>query len=171
MGAKGKKDNKTMWIVVLVAVIVVVLPMVVATALYYMTLGLTNDNTPGYTPNVQILSKVQVTGGYKVALTSPTSIAKWGDVQMQLTTTSGISSWNLKTITWTGTTPADANMSASLGVYLLIRDLAGDGQIGSGDYMTFTGVPAGTVTLTMVYTPTGSAMMSGATIACASLTG
>ena len=146
---------------VVVVVIVVVVSIIVSAILYIMLLGFGSANP---TPTVQILSKMTVTGGYKVALTNPTATVTWTDVQVQLATTAGTSSWNLKTITWTGT-QASANMSASSGVYLVVQDLAGDGHIGSGDSLTFTGVPAGAVMLTLVYTPTGTPMISPATIA------
>ncbi len=147
---------------VIATILMVAITVVLAAVLYVMVLGFGGTSN---TPNVQILSKTSVTSGYKVALTSPTSTAKWIDVQVQLTQVNGTSSWNLKTITWTGTSPASATLAASVGVTLVVQDLAGDGQIGSGDSLTFTGVPVGAVTLTLVYSPTGSAMMSGATIA------
>ncbi len=120
-------------------------------------------NTSSSTPTIQILSKTIITGGYRIALTSPTSPALWVDVQVQLTTTGGTSVWNLMDIAFSGT-PATANMSASSSVYLVVMDLASDGQIGSGDSLTFTVVPTGSVTLTLVYTPTGGAMLYGAVI-------
>ena len=175
MGRKAHRKDKTMkksWAIrkdsaavspVIATILMVAITVVLAAVLYVMVLGFGGTSN---TPNVQILSKTSVTNGYKVALTSPTSTAKWIDVQVQLTTTAGTSSWDLKTIVWqTTTAPASANMSANAGVYLVVQDLAADGQIGSGDSLTFTGVPTGAVTLTLVYSPTGSAMMAGATIA------
>ncbi len=159
--SKAKRDGKTMWIVDLVVVFVILLP--TAVALYYMTRGYGPDEHHN-TPYIQILNISNVTGGYRVTLTSPSSAAKWIDVQVQLTSVNGTSAWNLKTITWTGTSPARANMSSSLGVHLLVQDLEGDGQIRSGDSLTFTVVPAGAATLALAYTPTGSMMMSPASL-------
>ncbi len=173
MGRKAHRKDKTMkksWAFrkdaaavspVIATILMVAITVVLAAVLYVMVLGFGGTSN---TPNVQILSKTSVTGGYNVALTSPTSTAKWIDVQVQLTTTGGTSVWNLKDIAFSGT-PATANMSASSSVYLVVKDLASDGQIGSGDSLTFTVVPTGAVTLTLVYSPTGSAMMSSATIA------
>jgi len=152
---------------VIATILMVAITVVLAAVLYVMVLGFGGTSN---TPSVGILTKTSITQGYQVALTASTSTAKWIDVQVQLTTTAGTSAWNLKTITWAGTAPATGNMTAaSASIWLKVTDLGGDGQIGSGDYLTFTqggaGIPSGTVTLTLLYTPTGSAMMSGGTIA------
>ncbi len=182
VGREAHRKDKTMkkiWAIrkdaeavspVIATILMVAITVVLAAVLYVMVLGFGGTAN---TPNVMILSKTSVRNGYQVVLTSPTSTAKWIDVQVQLSVGSTVHSWNLKTITWTGTSPAVGNLtnsSPALGtdrVWLAVTDLAGDGQISSGDYLTFneTGGISGSVTLTIIYTPTGSAMMSAATIA------
>ncbi len=150
---------------VIATILMVAITVVLAAVLYVMVLGFGGTQN---TPNVQILSKTTITNGYQVALTSPTSTAKWVDVQIQLTNAGTVYAWNLKNVAWTGTAPQNYTApSTPTGVTLLVTDLAGDGQIGSGDYLQFTmtGGFTGSVTLTLLYTPTGSAMMSGATVA------
>jgi flagellin-like protein len=154
---------------VIATILMVAITVVLAAVLYVMVLGFGGTQN---TPNVQILSKSTITGGYQVALTSPTSATKWVDVQVQLSVNGVVSSWDLKNIgtgtyLWSASAPKYVNMGASNGVTLNITDLAGDGQIGSGDSLTFTAASGMTtpVTLTLVYSPTGSAMMSNGPVA------
>jgi flagellin-like protein len=159
---------------VIATILMVAITVVLAAVLYVMVLGFGGTTS---TPNVQVLKRTSVTSGYQVALTSPTSTVKWGDMQIQLTDgTNTLSYTNQTTALLTSATPpkvwhyGSARTMGTLSVWLNVTDLAGDGKVSSGDYFVFTTSGASTFSvsatysLTIIYTPTGSAMMSGASL-------
>jgi len=159
---------------VIATILMVAITVVLAAVLYVMVLGFGGTTS---TPNVQVLKRTTISSGYQVALTSPTATVKWGDVQIQLSDgTNTLTYNNQTTVLLTSASPpkmwhyGSARTLGSLSVWFNVTDLAGDGKISSGDFMSITTGGASTFsvstsyTLTIIYTPTGSAMMSGASL-------
>jgi hypothetical protein len=133
------KDNKVLWIVVIVIILVIVLPIIMSAVLYFMVLGF--NTTDGTAKGVQI-ARAPYTGGYQFALV-PTEGIPWDQVTVvfQYEGTSG---------TWSNLTTAGL---AGFGVmvehrgavfvdgnkFLNATDVGGNGELNTGDYVTITG--------------------------------
>jgi hypothetical protein len=122
------------------------------------------------TPSINVLQKSAVSNGFKVAFTAPTSEVAWSDVTIQLADGSNTVTWD--TMTTEGLTssspPAVFNGAVktlgTLSVYMNATDLAGNGRMSNGDYITLqvggaVFAPSTTYTLTLLYEPTGGSML------------
>ena len=125
------------------------------------------------TPSLDVLRKSSIAGGFKIEFTAPTAEVAWTDVTIQLSAGATTVTWN--TMTTEGLTaaqpPAVFNGPTmdlgALTVYLNVTDLAGNGRMSNGDYVTLqvlgtTGVlgPSTTYTLTLLYEPTDGSMLA-----------
>jgi hypothetical protein len=139
-----------------------------AALLYLMVLGF--GGTDG-APAIQVLNRSSVPGGFKIAFTSPTSEVVWSDVMMTLSDGWETVSWHPTTQELTSTYPpttwrfGSGQQMGAIDVWLNVTDLAANGRVGNGDYITLT-TSGGqfsmstTYTLTLIYEPTGSAMVN-----------
>ncbi len=119
-----------------------------------------------------------IPGGYRVSFSELPKAPAWGFLQVQLSEDySGlVVAWNnLTNASLTSHHPpatwhyGSAKALGNLSVWYNVTDVKGDGKLGAGDYFDFTTGGArfsasSTYSLTIVYTPTGSAMMSGCTV-------
>lgn len=151
-------------------ILMVSITIILVAVLFVMVVGLGGNNN---TPFVMVLDRNTVPSGYKVLLTDTTSEVKWGDVIVQLSEGTDIDSWsNLTTADLVSpVTPAVWHYGASkslgdLNVFLNITDIGGNGKINRGDSITFSTFTSPTFstsltyTLTLVYEPTGGAIVS-----------
>ncbi len=155
-----KKDNKTIWIIVIVVILVVVTPIVLSAVLYFMVLGFGGTSTQTPTSN---LTKSTVTGGDKFTFAPMSMDTPWGDLSILLSDGYNVASWSPQidtmygggTIVWVGV----SQMLGTLDVFANVTDLAGNGYINQGDYFTLT-VGGGsfsaatTYTVTIMFNPT-----------------
>lgn len=151
-------------------ILMVSITIILVAVLFVMVVGLGGNNN---TPFVMVLDRSSVPSGYKVLLTDATSEVKWGDVIVQLSEGTDIDSWsNLTTADLVSpVTPAVWNCGepktlGNLSVFLNITDIGGNGKINRGDSLTFSTFTSPTFstsltyTLTLVYKPTGGAIVS-----------
>ncbi len=151
-------------------ILMVTITVVLVAVLLVMVQGFGGNNA---TPGLLVLSKSTVQYGYRIYLTDPTSSVSWGDVMVQLSNANGAVAWtNLTTEDLTSTVhPTTWGYGSgmaldNLHVFLNITDIAGNGRINQGDFLTFTTYPAptfdpsGTYTVTLVDTLTGGALLS-----------
>jgi flagellin-like protein len=154
---------------VIATILMVAITVVLAAVLYVMVLGFGGTSS---TPGINVLRKSSVGTGFKVEFTAPTAEVKWSDVTIQLSAGADTVSWNdMTTEALTSTTqPAvwhgaqKAGGGAVVGVYLNITDLAANGAMSNGDYVTIQ-MPAGfasstSYTLTLHYEPTSGSMLA-----------
>jgi predicted nucleic acid-binding Zn ribbon protein len=170
-GRPPKKKHTTTLIVAIVVVVIVVV-VVLPALLYVMVVGFGGyDDYGGSTPGINVLRKSSLGTGFKIEFTAPTSEVKWSDVTIQLYTGADTVSWNSVTsealtsatqpAVWHG---AQKTSGSLVGVYLNITDLAANGIMSNGDYITIQ-MPGGfasstTYTLTLLYEPTSGSMLA-----------
>jgi hypothetical protein len=124
------------------------------------------------TPAINVLRKSSIAGGFKIEFTAPTSVVEWGNLTVRLSDGSNWVEWsNISTAALTSATPP-ANWQTgsltlgSLRVSLNVTDLAANGVMSNGDYITLTlpfgGAfsPSTTYTLTLIYEPTAGQMLN-----------
>lgn len=151
-------------------ILMVSITIILVAVLFVMVVGLGGNS---FTPSVLVLDRSSVPAGYKVLLTNPTGDIKWGDVFVQLSEGTNITSWtNLTTEDFVSTSqPATWSYGTSvtlsgLHVFLNISDLTANGKINQGDSLTFTTFTAPTFStsltysLTLIYRPTGGMILS-----------
>jgi predicted nucleic acid-binding Zn ribbon protein len=163
-----KKNDKVLWIVVIVVLVVVLAPIILATVLYFMVLGF---GAPSSTPGINVLQKSAFGSGYKIAFTAPTAEVTWTDVAIRLSVGMDMAVWTTMTTkaltsanppaVWNGPTKTIGDLT----VYLNITDLAGNGRMNNGDYITLQvgdGVfsPGSIYTLSVLYEPTDGSMLT-----------
>lgn len=168
--AQPSKKDHTGLLIIAVVVIVIVIVVVLPLLLYIMVVGF-GSPSDGYTPSIQVLTKMRTTGGYKIAFTPPTREVVWSDLTIQLNDGMNSVSWHPDTLGLTSATPpavwrySSGQQIGSIDVWLNVTDLDGNGQINAGDCITLTtsggAFSASTsYTLTMLYEPTGGSMVS-----------
>jgi flagellin-like protein len=153
---------------VIATILMVAITVVLAAVLYVMVLGFGGTSS---TPGINVLRKSSIAGGFKIEFTAPTAEVTWSDVTIQLSAGGNTLSWNnMTTELLTDATPpgvwhfgSGQNLGA-LSVFLNVTDLAGNGRMSNGDYVTVTvgGAvfsPSTTYTLTLLYEPTDGSML------------
>lgn len=167
--AQPPKKNHTALTVIVLVVIVIVVVTVLPLLLYIMTQSVGVDGT---TPVVNVLRKSDIVGGYRMEFTAPTSEVVWSDVTIQLSVGVDVLSWNkVTTETLTSPTPPavwnggqKTRGTSLVGVYLNITDMAGNGRMSNGDYVTIQKSARFeaymTYKLTLLYEPTDFPMLS-----------
>jgi flagellin-like protein len=153
---------------VIATILMVAITVVLAAVLYVMVLGFGGTSS---TPGINVLRKTSVGTGFKIEFTAPTAEVKWSDVTIQLSSGADTVSWNdMTTELLTSTTQpavwhgAQKTAGSLVGVYLNITDLAANGAMSNGDYVTIQ-MPSGfasstTYTLTLLYEPTSGSMLA-----------
>ena len=148
------KDNKVLWLVAIVVIVVVVVPVVLAVVLYVMVLGFGGTSTQTPTSS---LTKSTVTGGDKLTFAPMSMDTPWGDVSILLTDWNTTVLWSPLTTDLDDATTAEwvggSQMLGTLKVFANITDLAGNGYVNQGDYVTLT-VGGGAFSATTTYTVT-----------------
>ncbi len=154
---------------VIATILMVAITVVLAAVLYVMVLGFGGTSS---TPGINVLRKSSLGSGFKVEFTAPTSEVAWSDVTVQLSDGTNTVSWNtFTTELLTNTNPpavwntGPTKTLGALTVYLNITDLAGNGRMSNGDYVTLqtTGgafATSTTYTLTLLYDPTSGSMLA-----------
>jgi RNA polymerase subunit RPABC4/transcription elongation factor Spt4 len=154
------------------ATVAIVVEMGLGALLYVLVLGFSGYGDGYSTPGINVLRKSSITGGFKIEFTAPTSEVSWSDVTILLSDTFHTLSWtNLTSEDLTSVSPPavwhygrgmDLN---GLDVFLNVTDLASNGRMSNGDYITLT-VGGGTFStgttysLTLLYKPTDGSMIS-----------
>ncbi len=112
-----------------------------AVSLYVMTLGFGGCSCS--TPGVNVLKKSNIAGGIKIELTAPTSEVQWDDVTIQLSNGTDVYSWTrITTSALTSTDPpafwhdSKARPVGGTSFWLNVTDLAANGRISNGDFIT-----------------------------------
>jgi flagellin-like protein len=155
---------------VIATILMVAITVVLAAVLYVMVLGFGGTSS---TPGINVLRKSSIAGGFKIEFTAPTAEVAWSDVTIQLSDASAHTvSWNNgTTVGLTSTTQpkvwhyGSAQTLGSLAVWFNVTDLAANGRMSNGDYITLTvggGVfaPSTTYTVTLLYEPTSGSMLA-----------
>ena len=141
---------------VIATILMVAITVVLAAVLYVMVLGFGGTSTQTPTSS---LTKSTVTGGDKFTFAPMSKDTPWSDASILLTDGSATKTWTPLTTDLDNGTTARFNTytaAANLGtkwVNLTIVDLAGNGYINQGDYITLT-VGTGTFSNTVTYTVT-----------------
>ena len=126
-----------------------------------------------YTPAVLVLETDTVSYGYLVKLSEPTSGVRWGDVAIYLSDGTNNAVWNNLTTDDLAGPPTPRSWCygspmalGDLQVFLNITDLAGNGEMNRGDYLTFTTSslatfsPTARYELTVLHEQTGGSMLT-----------
>ena len=154
---------------VIATILMVAITVVLAAVLYVMVLGFGGTTS---TPGINVLRKTSTAGGFKIEFTAPTAEVTWSDVTIQLSAGSNTVSWtNMTTEALTGAAPPEVwhfgsgQTLGTISVWLNVTDLAANGRMSNGDYVTVTvggGVfaPSTTYTLTLLYEPTDGSMLA-----------
>jgi len=156
---------------VIATILMVAITVVLAAVLYVMVLGFGGTTS---TPSVSVQKKSTISNGYKFEFTAPTSEVKWTDVTIQLSVqgSTTAASWSPTTEDLTDSTPPATKdygsaTAGTLHVSLNVTDLAGNGRMSQGDYITLTLYVSGeafsssaTYTLTLLYEVTDGSMLS-----------
>jgi Double zinc ribbon len=155
------------------AIVAIVVGIGLSGLLYLLILGFSGGDRYYYsTPGINVLRKSSITGGFKIELTAPTSEVTWSDVIILL-------SDGIYTLSWANLTAEDLTRVSppavwhygmgmnlnGLTVFLNVTDLASNGRISNGDYITLTvggGTfsSASTYSLILMYKPTSGSMIS-----------
>lgn len=156
---------------ILFAVVVILIEVGLAALLYVLVLGFSGNGDGYTTPGINILRRSSIAGGFKIEFTSPTAEVTWSDITILLSDGYNTLSWtNLTTEDMTSTSPPEVwhygrGMDLNgLDVFLNVTDLAANGRISNGDYITLT-VGGGTFSagttyeLTLLYKPTDGSMI------------
>jgi predicted RNA-binding Zn-ribbon protein involved in translation (DUF1610 family) len=156
-------------ICLVIGVVMTVLSVGLSVLLYVMVLGFGGTTS---TPGIMVTRKSSVPDGFKIEFSAPTSEISWSDVAIQLSDGWHTVSWtNTTTKSLTGTSPPEvwhyghAQDLGTLSVFLNVTDLAANGRMNIGDYITLTtsGLefsPSTTYTLTLLYEPTDGSMLA-----------
>ncbi len=155
---------------VIATILMVAITVVLAAVLYVMVLGFGGTSS---TPGINVLRKSSIAGGFKIEFTAPTAEVAWTDVTIQVSAGANTATWNTMTTelltddTPPAVFPGTAKDVGALSVYLNVTDLAGNGRMSNGDYITLqvlgtSGVfgPSTTYTLTLLYEPTDGSMLA-----------
>jgi len=149
-----EKDNKVLWIVVIVVILVVVLPIILAAVLYTMVLGFGGTSTQTPTSS---LTKSSITGGYRFTFAPMTKDTPWSDVTIVLTDGTDAVTWSPWTTDLANGAPAEWvggwQILGALEVFANVTDIAGNGYVNMGDYFTLT-VGGGAFSVTTDYSIT-----------------
>jgi predicted nucleic acid-binding Zn ribbon protein len=168
--ARPPKKNHTTALIVVVVVILIVVVVILPLLMYIMVLGFGGTSS---TPAVNILRKSSIAGGFKIEFTAPTAEVEWSDASFRLSDASGhLTSCNPTTAALTSSTPPatqanpfGAQTLGLLNVWINVTDIAGNGKMNTGDYVTLQCIGSGqfsssvTYALTLVYMPTGGLMV------------
>jgi len=124
---------------VIATILMVAITVVLAAVLYVMVLGFGGTSTQTPTSS---LTKSTVTGGNKFTFAPMSKDTPWTDVSILLSDGSNTATWTPLTTDLDNGTTAKWNSAAklvgTLSVYLNITDLAGNGYVNQGDYLTAT---------------------------------
>lgn len=154
---------------VIATILMVAITVVLAAVLYVMVLGFGGTSS---TPGINVLRKSSIAGGFKIEFTAPTAEVAWTDMSIQVSASTSTATWNtMTTEALTDDTPpavfnGPTGTVGTLTVYLNVTDLAGNGRMSNGDYITLQvatpGVfgPSTTYTLTLLYEPTDGSMLA-----------
>jgi len=154
---------------VIATILMVAITVVLAAVLYVMVLGFGGTSS---TPGINVLRKSSIASGFKIEFTAPTAEVAWSDVTIQLAAGTSTASWNTMTTEGLTSTTQPAVWNGPTGtvgaltVYLNITDLAANGRMSNGDYITLTVgggavfAPSTTYTLTLLYEPTDGSMLA-----------
>jgi len=141
-----------------------------AALLYIMVLGF--GGTGDQTPEVLIISKTTIPGGFKFTLSAPTSELVWSDVSIQVNDAMGFATWhpNTEDLTSSSVYPVTCPYGTRGGmtgidVEMNVTDLAGNGRVSNGDFVTLTATDGAFSTSTtyafvLIYEPTGGSIVS-----------
>jgi flagellin-like protein len=153
---------------VIATILMVAITVVLAAVLYVMVLGFGGTSS---TPAVNVLEKSITSKGYQIKFTAPTAEVEWGEVTLLLTDGTNTRSWTAFTTDDLTSSSPPATYSAavatlgSLNVYMNITDLAGNGKMSNGDYITFE-LPSSqsfasgtTYTVTLLHDPSDGQMV------------
>ncbi len=166
--SKAEREYKDVGkICIVLGIISIILAFGLAALLYVMVLGF--DGTDGRTPAVIVISKTSIDGGFKFTFSATTSEVVWSDITFQLSEETSFVSWQPKTQDLTsasGSVTYPYGVRAGLtgvDVEMVATDIAGNGRMSMGDYITLTAADgafsvATTYTLTLIHEPTGGAM-------------
>jgi hypothetical protein len=156
---------------IVLGIVSMVLTVGLSALLYVMVLGFGGVEN-SYTPGIMIVSRTSIDGGYKFVFSAPTAEVVWSDVIFQLSDGTGFASWYPSTQDLTSSTMATVTHSygvgyglGDIGIEMNATDLVGNGRMNNGDYITLTTThgqfsSSTTYTLTLIWEPTGSAMMN-----------
>jgi len=145
---------------------VIVVPIIASAMLYYMVLGF--GGTDNQTPTAQ-LYKTTTQAGLRFSLSMITKEIPWGDVSILLQSGTIADTWRPTTAGLTGMPgkmlPGYAQpIDSGRYVYCNVTDIAGDGQVDSGDFISLEPGAAFSAyslyTLTLLHGPTGGMMVS-----------
>jgi PKD repeat protein len=149
---------------------------------YAVTLNVTDSNGlkntsaqyvevfPVTTPSIAVLRKSSIANGFKIEFTAPTSVVEWGNLTVRLSIGTSAITWSeIPTSGLTNPAPpaiwigGELNLGG-LRVFLNVTDLAANGVMSNGDYVTLTTAidnfsPVRTYTLTLIYEPTDGSML------------
>lgn len=169
--AKPEEEYKHVGkICLVIGIVVTVLSVGLSALIYVLVLGFSTSDG-GSTPAINVLRKSSFASGFKIEFTAPTSEVTWSDLTVQLSDGWNTISWtNITSEALTGTPPeiwhyGHAKDLEGLSVFLNITDLAANGRMSSGDYITLTTSgaefsPSTTYTLILLYEPTDGAMLA-----------
>ena len=150
---------------VIATILMVAITVVLAAVLYVMVLGFGGTSTQTPTSS---LTKSTVSNGVKLTFAPMSKDTPWEDITVQLTDGTNTVSFVPTTAQLTSTTqPAKKAFTAvtlgTLSVMCNITDLAANGNVNQGDYMTLV-VPtssfasSGSYTVTIMHDPSASAV-------------
>jgi len=160
---QNRHGINTTTLVIILIVLFVVIPVVLASILYVMTLGF--GGTSAISPTTQ-LTVSDVPGGVKMTLAQVSIETIWSDVTILISDSANTGSWyNISAAHLDDGLMTTKNYGdtivGSLAVNLRITDLAGNGYLNQGDYLTLvaeTFSETTRYTVTMIYDPTASEM-------------
>ncbi len=141
---------------VIATILMVAITVVLAAVLYVMVLGF--GGTSSQTPTSSV-TKVTVSNGVKYTFAPMSKDTPWNDITIQLTDGAATVVWQPTTADLTGASPPkifNGAMKAlgTLSVWCNITDLAGNGYVNQGDYVTFTTETSPTFSASSTYTVT-----------------
>jgi PKD domain len=123
------------------------------------------------TPAINVLRKSSISGGFKIEFTAPTSVVDWSNVTISLSDGTSTVSWsNVPTSALTSSSPpavwsgGELNLGG-LRVFLNVTDLAANGMMSNGDYVTLTTAmgsfsSAKVYYLILIFEPTAGQMLN-----------
>jgi len=168
--SKGNKEYKDMGaICIVLGVFSFIIAIPLSGFLYVLIVGFGGSDGTSYT-QVIIINRVATLGGQRINFLSISENVEWSDIMMQLTDTWDFVNCIPLSTDLTGAPPTVASYGPMVGlsgldVVFNITDLAGNGIVSSGDYMTLTASSGSfsiqtSYTLTLIYGPTGQAITS-----------
>jgi hypothetical protein len=122
-----------------------------------------NNPLSWQTPTVNVYDKSSIYGGFKFELTSPADDVPWSNVIIQVGSVAAFYQWNPSTEDLTDVTPpavfnSGSFVTSGLTAYMNVTDLAGNGRMDYGDYITLTTggeafSPSTTYSLVLLHNP------------------